>query len=61
MILIAEESAEASTGMDLYRGSVGSTGDDADTIIDVAPSWLLSYLLYVSLKLFSEKKKTILI
>ncbi|KAI8882025.1 WD40 repeat-like protein [Backusella circina FSU 941] len=46
MILIAEESAEASTGMDLYRGSVGSTGDDADTIIDVAPSWLLSYLLY---------------
>ncbi|KAI9473666.1 MAG: WD40-repeat-containing domain protein [Benjaminiella poitrasii] len=46
MIIIAEESAEASTGIDLYRGTVGSAGDDANTIIDVAPSWLLSYLLY---------------
>ncbi|KAI8078256.1 WD40-repeat-containing domain protein [Gilbertella persicaria] len=46
MIIIAEESAEASTGMDLYRGTVGSLGRDVDTIIDVAPSWLLSYLLY---------------
>ena len=48
MIIVAEESAEASTCMDLYRGTVGSTGQDADTIIDVAPAWLLSYLLYVS-------------
>lgn len=47
MIIVAEESAEASTGMDLYRGTVGSSGEDADTIIDVAPAWLLSYLLYV--------------
>ncbi|CAO3645376.1 unnamed protein product [Mucor hiemalis] len=46
MIIVAEESAEASTGMDLYRGTVGSTDEDADTIIGVAPSWLLSYLLY---------------
>ncbi|OBZ91909.1 hypothetical protein A0J61_00044 [Choanephora cucurbitarum] len=46
MIIIAEESAEASTGMDLYRGTVGSLGKDVDTIIEVAPSWLLSYLLY---------------
>ncbi|GAN06004.1 WD domain-containing protein [Mucor ambiguus] len=46
MILVAEESAEASTGIDLYRGTVGSVGEDAGTIIDVAPSWLLSYLLY---------------
>ncbi|KAG2236102.1 hypothetical protein INT48_006118 [Thamnidium elegans] len=46
MIIVAEESAEASTGMDLYRGTVGSSGEDADTIIDVAPAWLLSYLLY---------------
>lgn len=49
MIIVAEESAEASTGIDLYRGTVGSVGEDAGTIIDVAPSWLLSYLLYVSL------------
>lgn len=48
MIIVAEESAEASTGIDLYRGTVGSVGEDAGTIIDVAPSWLLSYLLYVS-------------
>lgn len=53
MIIVAEESAEASTGMDLYRGTVGSVGEDADTIIDVAPSWLLSYLLYVSFFFFS--------
>ncbi|KAL0135275.1 WD domain-containing protein [Mucor lusitanicus] len=37
MIIVAEESAEASTGIDCI---------DASTIIDVAPSWLLSYLLY---------------
>lgn len=48
MIIVAEESAEASTGMDLYRGTVGSVGEDANAIIDVAPSWLLSFLLYVS-------------
>ncbi|EIE87749.1 hypothetical protein RO3G_12460 [Rhizopus delemar RA 99-880] len=46
VIIIAEESAEASTGMDLYRGTVGSAGEDANAIVDAAPSWLLSYLLY---------------
>ncbi|KAF7731707.1 hypothetical protein EC973_008879 [Apophysomyces ossiformis] len=45
-IIIAEESAEASTGMDLYRGTVATAGDDADLIVKSAPSWLLSYLLY---------------
>ncbi|KAI7873407.1 WD40-repeat-containing domain protein [Mucor mucedo] len=46
MIIVAEESAEASTGMDLYRGTVGSSGEDADTIIEAAPAWLLAFLLY---------------
>ncbi|CAO3698779.1 unnamed protein product [Rhizopus stolonifer] len=46
VIIIAEESAEASTGMDLYRGTVGSAGEDSDTVVNAAPSWLLSYLLY---------------
>ncbi|KAI7898188.1 WD40-repeat-containing domain protein [Cokeromyces recurvatus] len=46
MIIVAEESAEASTSIDLYRGAVSSTGDDTNKLIDVAPSWLLSYLLY---------------
>ncbi|KAI9265919.1 WD40-repeat-containing domain protein [Sporodiniella umbellata] len=46
IIMIAEESAEASTGMDLYRGTVMSAGKDADAIVNAAPSWLLSYLLY---------------
>ncbi|KAG0176969.1 hypothetical protein DFQ29_005417 [Apophysomyces sp. BC1021] len=45
-IIIAEESAEASTGMDLYRGTVATAGDDAELIVKHAPSWLLSYLLY---------------
>ncbi|KAI8639396.1 WD40-repeat-containing domain protein [Parasitella parasitica] len=46
MIIVAEESAEASTGIDLYRGTVGSVGEDTGAIINDAPSWLLSYLLY---------------
>ncbi|CEP07720.1 hypothetical protein [Parasitella parasitica] len=46
MIVVAEESAEASTSIDLYRGTVGSVGEDAGAIINDAPSWLLSYLLY---------------
>lgn len=57
MIIVAEESAEASTGMDLYRGTVGSSGEDADTIVDVAPAWLLSYLLYVSFVFFWQRTK----
>ncbi|CAO3626805.1 unnamed protein product [Cunninghamella echinulata] len=45
-IYIAEESAEASTGMDLYRGDFGSIGDDCQHVFKAAPSWLLSFLLY---------------
>ncbi|KAI9253221.1 WD40-repeat-containing domain protein [Sporodiniella umbellata] len=46
IVMIAEESAEASTGVDLYRGTIGSISRDSDSIIEVAPSWLLSFLLY---------------
>ncbi|KAI7852561.1 WD40-repeat-containing domain protein [Circinella umbellata] len=45
-IIIAEESAEASTGMDLYRGTVGTAGIDADLIAQSGPSWLLDYLYH---------------
>ncbi|CAO3591395.1 unnamed protein product [Absidia cylindrospora] len=45
-IIIAEESAEASTGMDLYRGEASCVGDDHALILEAAPSWLLSFLLY---------------
>ncbi|CAO3591245.1 unnamed protein product [Absidia cylindrospora] len=45
-IIIAEESAEASTSMDLYRGEVSCVGDDYALISKAAPSWLLSFLLY---------------
>lgn len=51
-IYIAEESAEASTGMDLYRGDFGSIGDDCQHVFKAAPSWLLSFLLYVSVYIF---------
>jgi WD repeat-containing protein 48 len=47
-VIISEESFEASTSMDLYRGTVGSTVNDAKVIEKVAPNWLLDYLLYVS-------------
>lgn len=50
MIIIAEESAETSTGIDVYRGTVGSVGDNTTTIIEKAPTWLLTFLLYVSIK-----------
>lgn len=46
-VIISEESFEASTSMDLYRGTVGSTVNDAKVIEKVAPNWLLDYLLYV--------------
>ncbi|KAI9279517.1 WD40-repeat-containing domain protein [Umbelopsis sp. AD052] len=45
-VIISEESFEASTSMDLYRGTVGSTVNDAKVIEKVAPNWLLDYLLY---------------
>lgn len=45
-VIISEESFEASSSMDLYRGTVGSTVNDADVIEKVAPNWLLDYLLY---------------
>lgn len=47
MIIIAEESAETSTGIDVYRGTVDTVGEEATTIIEKAPTWLLTYLLYV--------------
>lgn len=47
-IIITEESAEASTGIDLYRGTAAYAGIDADTIANTAPSWLLAYLYHVS-------------
>ncbi|ORY94461.1 WD40-repeat-containing domain protein [Syncephalastrum racemosum] len=43
-VILAEESAEASTGMDLYRGTVASLGRDANTVSKIAPSWLLTFL-----------------
>ncbi|KAI8086121.1 WD40-repeat-containing domain protein [Halteromyces radiatus] len=45
-IIIAEESAEASTSMDLYRGEASCVGEDHALISKVAPSWLLAFLLY---------------
>lgn len=43
-VILAEESAEASTGMDLYRGTVASLGRDANMVSKIAPSWLLTFL-----------------
>lgn len=47
-IIITEESAEASTGIDLYRGTAAYAGIDAESIANTAPSWLLAYLYHVS-------------
>lgn len=46
-IIIAEESPEASTSVDLYRGTVASVGDDVESVEEVAPMWLLEFLLKV--------------
>ncbi|KAI8069275.1 WD40-repeat-containing domain protein [Gongronella butleri] len=45
-VLIAEESAEASGTIDLYRGNVCSLGDDHALIVKAAPTWLLTFLLH---------------
>ncbi|KAI7883139.1 WD40 repeat-like protein [Lichtheimia hyalospora FSU 10163] len=45
-IIITEESAEASTGIDLYRGTAAYAGIDAESIAHTAPSWLLAYLYH---------------
>ncbi|ORX58265.1 WD40 repeat-like protein [Hesseltinella vesiculosa] len=45
-VLIAEESAEASGTIDLYRGNVASIGDEHALILKAAPNWLLSFLLF---------------
>ncbi|RUS29832.1 WD40-repeat-containing domain protein, partial [Jimgerdemannia flammicorona] len=46
-VIIAEESPEASTSVDLYRGTVASVGDDVEIVEEVAPIWLLEFLLKV--------------
>ncbi|KAI7865903.1 WD40-repeat-containing domain protein [Spinellus fusiger] len=43
---ITEESAEASTCMDLYRGTLVTLGTDTRAVLQSAPAWLLSFLLF---------------
>ncbi|KAG0023247.1 hypothetical protein BGZ80_009982 [Entomortierella chlamydospora] len=44
-VIISEQSREASSSVDLYRGSVGSLGHDYVPIVQVIPTWLLEVLL----------------
>ncbi|KAF8982692.1 hypothetical protein BGZ46_000810 [Entomortierella lignicola] len=44
-VIISEQSREASSTVDLYRGSVGSLGQDYIPIVQVIPTWLLELLL----------------
>ncbi|KAI8139501.1 hypothetical protein BJV82DRAFT_626258 [Fennellomyces sp. T-0311] len=57
-IIIAEESAEASTGMDLYRGTVATSGIDTEVIAQTAPSWLLNYLYHNKIPIKETVKLT---
>ncbi|KAF9357749.1 hypothetical protein BGX26_003145 [Mortierella sp. AD094] len=44
-VIISEQSREASSSVDLYRGSVGSLGQDYVPLVQVIPTWLLEVLL----------------
>ncbi|KAF9435757.1 hypothetical protein BGZ76_005593 [Entomortierella beljakovae] len=44
-VIISEQSREASSSVDLYRGSVGSLGQDYVPVVQVIPIWLLEVLL----------------
>ncbi|KAG0300854.1 hypothetical protein BGZ98_008820 [Dissophora globulifera] len=44
-VIISEQSREASSSVDLYRGSVGSLADDYIPLVQVIPTWLLDVLL----------------
>jgi WD repeat-containing protein 48 len=49
VIIIQEDRPESGGIADLYRGTVGTVGEDADLIEKVAPMWLGDLLLKVSL------------
>ncbi|CAG8445457.1 6484_t:CDS:10 [Ambispora gerdemannii] len=44
-VIISEESPEASTSVDLYRGTMASLGLDYEEIERQAPSWLYDFLI----------------
>ncbi|KAI8598653.1 WD40-repeat-containing domain protein [Dissophora ornata] len=44
-VIISEQSREASSSVDLYRGSVGSLAQDYIPLVQVIPTWLLDVLL----------------
>ena len=46
-VIISEESYEASTSVDLYRGTVGDMERDAEIIEQKAPTWLIEFLIKV--------------
>jgi len=44
-VIISEQSREASSSVDLYRGSVGTLGQDYIPLVQIMPNWLLEVLL----------------
>jgi len=44
-VIISEDSPEASTNVDLYRGTIASMSNDAEMIEQKAPIWLLEFLI----------------
>jgi WD repeat-containing protein 48 len=46
-VIISEESHEASTSVDLYRGTIDDMERDAEIIEQKAPTWLIEFLIKV--------------
>ncbi|KAG0055558.1 hypothetical protein BGZ83_008169 [Gryganskiella cystojenkinii] len=44
-VIISEQSREASSSVDLYRGSVGTLAEDYIPLVQIMPNWLLEVLL----------------
>ena len=53
IIIIAEQRVNVDGSMDLYRGTVGSIGNDIDLLENIAPGWLGELLLLVKPHLVS--------
>jgi WD repeat-containing protein 48 len=50
-IIIQEDSPESAVAADIYRGTVGTVGQDVDELGKVAPKWLADLLLRVKIYL----------
>ncbi|KAF9583033.1 hypothetical protein BGW38_010379 [Lunasporangiospora selenospora] len=55
-VIISEQSREASSSVDLYRGSKGTLAEDYMTLVQIMPNWILEVLLKNTIPLKESAK-----